>query len=180
MHTKESTLVLNCLFHLLDAFLGLLGITGANVAVEFDDHSVADRLFEPFHDVLLKPRTRFFVQGDIQRGMPGTGVRIVGEDNPFEFECNHAVARVVGNKETARCIVQIIGVKCPMFRNGRFDSQVLGRQSWRGIQGRIQSRHASQRRAVERDIDWTRVRAIRSRGGIVVHGFIRLLCKGSV
>ncbi len=130
VHANKSTFVLNRLFHLPHAFFGLLGIAGANVAVEFDDDRVTDRLFEPFHDVLLKPRASLLVESNMQRRVSGTGVRIVGKDNPFEFECNHAVARVVGNEKTARCIVQIVGIKSPVFRNGRFDSQVLGRQSW--------------------------------------------------
>ena len=58
--------------------------------------------------------------------MPSTRIGIVCENDPFEFERNHSVKRVIGYKEAASCIVQKIGVVCSVLRNGRFDSSILG------------------------------------------------------
>lgn len=57
--------------------------------------------------------------------MLGTSIRFVGEDNPFELECNHAMVRIVGNEESAGGIVQIVRIERTMFCHRAFDPFVL-------------------------------------------------------
>ena len=57
--------------------------------------------------------------------MLGTSIRFVGEDNPFELECNHAMVRIVGNEESAGGIVQIVRIEGTVLCHGAFDPFVL-------------------------------------------------------
>ena len=76
---------------------------------------------------------------------------------------------VVCDEKATGSVVQVIGIKGSMFRNGIFDSPVLGNKARRRVEGRIESGHASQWNAIKRNVDRTRVSRIRICVWVVAH-----------
>ncbi len=180
MHPDESASIFDGSLQLLQSLFGLFGIAGTYVAIEFNDDGLTDCFLKPLNDMLFEPRARFFVERYLQRGMSGFGIGIVRENHSLECKTNHAVLRIVGDKETTIRIVQVIRVKCPMFANGRFDAIVFRNESWRGIERWVQSGQASERDAVKCDIDWPRIGTTCVAGLGNVHRRFRLSSESGV
>ena len=180
MHPDESASIFDGSLQLLQSLFGLLGIAYTYVAIEFNDDGLTDCFLKPFNDMLFEPRARFFVKRYLQRGMPCFGIGIVRKNHSFERKTNHAVLRFVGYKETTKCVVQIVGVKSPVFAYGRFDAIVFCNESRRGIERWVQSGQASERDAVKCDIDWPRVGTTGFTGLGIVHRRLRLSSESGV
>ena len=126
MHPDESAVVDNGAFQLLHSLFCLFRIANADVTIELDDDRVTHGLFKPLDNVLLKPWASFFVQCHPKCCMPRSQVGVIGKNDSLELERNHAVFRIVGDEKATSGIMQVIGIKGPVFRDGIFDSPVLG------------------------------------------------------
>ncbi len=143
MHSDEAARMFDHLLQLFHPFSGQVWIPGPDVFVEFGANRMVYGFSKPSDYMLLEPRDIFLVELDLQQAFSCGGIIFIGEQNTLELERDHAAIRVIGHKEPAIGVVQIVGVVCSVVGDRFFDPLPFGNQSWRCIERGIEASDAA-------------------------------------
>lgn len=133
MHAQKPTGMFKSLFQLQESLSGSLGVADADVTVELGTNRVMKGLREPFHHVLFEPRNVLLVQGDLERRTPSLRVVFIRKYDPLKLERDHPALGVVGHKEPAVGVVQVVGIVGTVFFDGFFDPFPFSHERRRSI-----------------------------------------------
>lgn len=144
MHPQKPTGMLKSLFKLQEPLSGSLRIADTNVPIELGANGVMKGLRKPFYHVLFEPGYVLLIQGYLERSAPSLRVVFIRKHDPFKLERDHSALGIVGHKESAVGVVEIVGIVGTVLLDCLFDPFPFSHERWRSIDWRIHSRETAQ------------------------------------